>query len=132
MKDRMAHEKTKRRLDVLNGVPGFINKLINHERIDNKFLKEILKALPRRITSTFTNSMKHLTECKLLYLIHFLDDYRLISQVVAISSEITLLICHVTHLIRIVTTKVRLKSTTCYLVNQTIIYYVIQLDGCMT
>ena len=36
MKDRMAHEKTKRRLDVLNGVPGFINKLINHECIDNK------------------------------------------------------------------------------------------------
>ena len=32
----MAHGKTKRRLDVLNGVPGFINKLINHECIDNK------------------------------------------------------------------------------------------------
>ena len=115
----MAHGKTKRRLDVLNGVPGFINKLINHECIDNK---RNFKSSTPQDTSTFTNSMKHLTECKLLYLIHFLNDYRLISQLVAISSEITLVICHVTHLIRIVTTKVRLKSTTCYLVNQTIIY----------
>ena len=45
MKDRMAHGKTKRRLDVLNGVPGFINKLINHECIDNK---RNFKRVPRR------------------------------------------------------------------------------------
>ena len=84
-------------------------------------IREIIKALPSRTTSTFVNSIKHLLECRLLYLIHFLNDYRLMSQLVAISSEITFVICHVTHLIRIVT-KVRLEPTTFYLVNQTIIY----------
>ena len=84
-------------------------------------IRETIKALPRRTTSTFENSIKHLLECKLWYLIHFLNDYRLISQLVAISSEITFVICHVVHLFRIMT-KVRFEPTTFYLINQTIIY----------
>ena len=71
-------------------------------------IREIIKALPRMTTPTFANSIKHLRECKLWYLFHFLNDYNLISQLVAISSEITFAICHVTHLIRTMT-KVRLK-----------------------
>ena len=89
--------------------------------MSESIIKEIIKALPSRTTSTFANSIKHLLECKLWYLIHFLNDYRLISQLVVISSEITFVICHVIHLIRIVTT-VRLKRATFYLVSQTIIY----------
>ena len=89
--------------------------------MSESMIREVIKALPRRTTSTFANSLKHLLECKLWYLIHFLNDYCLISQLVVISSEITFVICHVIHLIRIVT-KVRLEPTTFYLVNQTIIY----------
>ena len=71
-------------------------------------IREIMKALPRMTTPTFSNSIKHLRECKLRYSFHFLNDYSLISQLVAISSEITFVICHVKHLIRTMT-KVRLK-----------------------
>ena len=89
--------------------------------MSESIIKEIIKALPSRTTSTFANSIKHLLECKLWYLIHFLNDYRLISQLVVISSEITFVICHVIHLIRILI-KVSLEPTTFYLVNQTIFY----------
>ena len=58
---------------------SFINKLINHGCIDNKRND---KSITPKTTSTFANSIKHLLECKLWYLIHFLNDYRLISQLV--------------------------------------------------
>ena len=89
--------------------------------MSESIIREIIKALPSRTMPTFANSIKHLLECKLWYLIHFLNDYRLISQLVAISSEIIFVICHVTHLI-IIVTKVRFEPTTFYLVNQAISY----------
>ena len=84
---------------------SFIKKLINHECIDNK---RNYKSISSQHTSTFANFIKHLLECKL---IHFLNVYRLMFQLVAISSEITFVICYVTHLI-IIVTKVRLELTT--------------------
>ena len=89
--------------------------------MSESIITEIIKALPSRIRSIFANSIKHLLECKLWYLIHFLNAYRLISKLVGISREITFVMCHVTHLIRIVT-KVGLEPTTFYLINLTVIY----------
>ena len=84
--------------------------------MNESIIREIIKVLPYRTMSTFANSIKHLLECKLWHLIHFLNNYRLISQLVVIWSEITFVISQVIHLIRVMT-KVRLEPTTFYLVN---------------
>ena len=97
---------------------SFINKLINHECIDNM---RNYKSITPQDHVNICKFHKTLLECKLWYLINFLNDYRLISELIAKSSEITFVICRVTHLIRMAT-KVRLEPSTFYLVNQLIIY----------
>ena len=121
MKDCMAHGKTKRRLDIKwrTWYNSFINKLINQSV--SIIRKRNYKSITLQDHVDICKFYRNLLECKLWFLIHFLNDYRLVYQLVAISSEIIFVICLVTHLIRIVT-KVRLKPTTFSLVNQTIIY----------
>ena len=121
MKDCMAHGKTKRRLDIKwrTWYNSFINKLINQSV--SIIRKRNYKSITLQDHVDICKFYRNLLECKLWYLIHFLNDYRIVYQLVAISIEIIFVICLVTHLIRIVT-KVRLEPTTFSLVNHNIIY----------
>ena len=64
MEDRMAHGKTKRRLDILNSVPGIVFIPGTKLTMSISIIREIIKALPRRTPTTFASSIKHLLECK--------------------------------------------------------------------
>ena len=67
---------------------------MNHECIYNK--RNYKSITPQDHVNIF--KFYKTLECKLCYLIHFLNDFCLMSQLVAISSEITFMICHVAHL----------------------------------